>query len=233
MATLRLICPFCCEPTRLELTAPHGVRTPTIDDVRPVLSQLLARWKGLDQKQVPIVLEGHFRIFQSLAHCPECTEYSLIKGVAYGDAGTLGNSPGQDCSDKVTVLRHAPPPTTLLAPEVPADIAEVLVELDEDYRRGRNAGRVLAGCRSVLDKALATLDPSATGARSNRIDALSKSGKLTADIAEWAKRLWVDGNDGVHELSAAGHPVGEHIEFLKLFVEVAFVIPERIKKGQV
>jgi hypothetical protein len=220
--------------TRLQLQSPIGWRSPQLAEVGDHLPNLFDRFAKIAPEHAKSTLETYFKVFHALAHCPECNEYSAIKGIAFGDAQAFnGPVKGEDFSKIVTVLRQSPSPATVLPPEVPADIAAVIMELEEDFARGRNQGRVLAGCRSVLDVCLKLLDGGQTGGRAQRIAALAAKGDLTTDIAEWAKRLWIDGNDGVHELSATGHPVQEHLKFLRLFVEVAFAIPARIRSGQI
>jgi hypothetical protein len=233
MATLRLVCPFCVAETRLQLQAPTGWRTPKVNDVLGH-DGIFASWGQVAEKQKQGVLDSYFLLFFALAHCPECNEYSVVKGVVLGNQDSFaGGIKGDDFSKKVTVLRHSPQPIVAFPKEAPEEVVGVIRELEEDYARGRNPGRILAGCRSVLDVCLKLLDGGQAGSRGQRIAALATQGRLTADIAEWAKRLWVDGHDGVHELNAAGHPLSEHLKFLRIFVEVAFVIPERIRSGQI
>lgn len=234
MPNLRLTCPFCCEPTRLEILPTTAVRKPLVEDVKERLPELLSDWKVASDEQMQNVLRQHYFLFHALAHCQECNEHSVLKALILSDPSPIqkGSEPGVDFGAKITVLRHLPELESNLPTQVPEEIAQVLKELDEDHRRGRNAGRILGGCRTVLDVALQRLDPGATGSRADRISKLHKAGLLTTDIAEWAKQLWKDGHDGVHELKAEGHPVSEHIKFLRLFVEVAFVMPDRVRAGK-
>jgi hypothetical protein len=210
-----------------------GARSPTVAEAKPVEAWIIAPWRNLSEV-TKNVLETYYKLFHAPGHCPECGEYCIVKCIIRGDVDGWhhGSDRGVDYGHKVAVLRVSPVGATSLSPEVPSDIAEVLQELEEDLLRGRNEGRILAGCRSVLDVALQRLGET-TGTRGERIGRLGANGTLTAGLAEWARRLWQDGHDGVHELKAAGHPVVEHVAFLKLFVEVAFVIPKKISEGQV
>jgi hypothetical protein len=234
MPTLRLTCPFCSEETRLELLRAATTGKPKLQEVREVLPVLLSRFSNVKPEAVQSVLTGHFTLFHSGALCPECDEVSIVKGVVFGAGEAIknGSDPGVDYSDQITVLRHSPEPSTKLSDDIPSELREVFRELDEDLKRRRNAGRILAGCRSLLDVALRRLNQT-SGSRADRIRALHKAGMLTADIAEWANRLWVDGNDGIHELDAKAHPVAEHVAFLRLFFEVCFVMPAKVKRATV
>jgi hypothetical protein len=42
----------------------------------------------------------------------------------------------------------------------------------------------------------------------------------------------MEGNEAVHELEASDEQAKEFVAFLRLFLEVAFVLPERIKEQQ-
>lgn len=66
------------------------------------------------------------------------------------------------------------------------------------------------------------------GGRRTRIDNLAARGIITKDIATWSHDLWDDGNDAIHDLDADMDTAIEHVEFLKLFFEVAFVLPAKI-----
>jgi hypothetical protein len=234
MPTLRLSCPFCGEPTRMELAPAVGVREPTLAEGQQFREWVSGRFAGINEASFPNVLKSSYYTFHAPALCPECKDYSLVKGLIYFSAEPIqrGQDAGVDYSDRIKVLRLSPEPTITYPPEVPSEIAEVMIELEEDLRRRRNEARILSGCRSVLDVALQKLGET-SGSRGDRIARLGAKGVLTSGLAEWAQKIWKDGHDGVHELQAKGHPVAEHVAFLKLFVEVAFVIPEKISASKI
>ena len=235
MPTLRINCPFCAEPTRVELSACVGLRKPSAEEGKPLRQWLSEKYQGMERDDLfQNALQNNFYTFFAPALCPECKEYCLIKGIVTGSVEALGRGQdaGIDYSERVRILLVSPESSISYPPEVPPEIAEVMVELEEDLRRGRNEARILSGCRSVLDVALQKLGET-SGGRGDRIGRLGAKGLLTAGLSDWAKRLWQDGHDGVHELQAKGHPVAEHVAFLKLFIEVAFVIPGKISAGKV
>jgi hypothetical protein len=173
-------------------------------------------------------------VFFTLAQCPECGDATLVHAMATPDITDRvekANDIGVDFNSRIRVIGQWPKLSADISKDVPSEIRDVLAELDEDFRRGRNTGRILAGCRSVLDVALTKLGQT-QGSRGQRIAALGQAGLLTTGLTEWAAQLWRDGNEGVHELKGSGHPVAEHIAFLKLFVEVAFVLPKKIQAGK-
>lgn len=231
MATLRLTCGWCGEPTRMECARVSGLRSPDESE-----ADEFNEWYDLKNLGTPsayLALE-HPTIFFTMARCPECGDASLVHGIAQSeivDRIESGGDVGVDFNSRIKVLGQWPKLSADISKDVPSEIRDVLAELDEDFRRGRNTGRILAGCRSVLDVALTKLGQT-QGSRGQRIGALGQAGLLTTGLTEWAAQLWKDGNEGVHELKGSGHPVAEHIAFLKLFVEVAFVLPKKIQAGK-
>lgn len=210
------------------------MRQPTLAEGKQVRDWASSKFASVTDANFPNILKTSYFTFYSPALCPECKEYCLVKGMVYHSAEPLqrGQDAGVDYSDRAKVLLVSPEPTITYPPEVPPEIAEVMIELEEDLRRGRNEARILSGCRSVLDVALQKLGET-SGGRGDRIARLGAKGLLTSGLSEWAKKLWQDGHDGVHELQAKGHPVAEHVAFLKLFIEVAFVIPAKIAESKV
>lgn len=114
--------------------------------------------------------------------------------------------------------------------DLPQKIREPFQAAAEDAARHRNAAGILAVCRGCLDVALKELGQT-SGGRRERIGNLAQAGLLTNGLAEWAQKLWDDGNDAVHDLEATIDKAIDHVEFLKLFFEVAFALPERIKRA--
>ena len=53
--------------------------------------------------------------------------------------------------------------------------------------------------RKTLEIALKTIRPDDTGSLKTRIDLAAKAGAITTDLAEWAHRIRLDGNDAAHE----------------------------------
>ena len=53
--------------------------------------------------------------------------------------------------------------------------------------------------RKTLEVALKTIRPEDQGNLKNRIDEAAKAGAITKDLAEWAHRIRLDGNEAAHE----------------------------------
>ena len=125
-----------------------------------------------------------------------------------------------------------PAPPQIDAPAgVPGKAAKFFVEASEDLRRGRDAAGVIGKCRSVLDICLKELDAKGEG-RKKRIADLRARGVLTTSLADWAEKLWDDGNVAIHDLDGDAEEARQHVRFLELFFEVAFALPAQIEQAQ-
>jgi hypothetical protein len=112
-------------------------------------------------------------------------------------------------------------------PNLPDLISQNFVFILEDAQRRRNPAGIMSGARSCLDVALKALGQ-VDGGRRNRINNLAQQGLITNAIAAWAQTLWEEGSDATHDLQANLERAIEHVDFLKLFFEVAFEMPARV-----
>ena len=115
------------------------------------------------------------------------------------------------------------------SPHYPEALRQVFIELQEDVKDGRTASRIVFGCRGVLEVALEALGyDEKMGALIKRIDKAREDGVLTESMRKWAHRIRLDGNEAAHKLTASNEDAKEFVDFLRLFLEVAFVLPARI-----
>lgn len=113
------------------------------------------------------------------------------------------------------------------SPHYPAKLRDVFVEVQEDERANRTPARIITTCRSVLEVALRELGYEG-GNLLQRIDKARGDGVLTEGMRVWAHRVRLQGNEAIHELNATKEEATELVAFLRLFMEVAFVLPKRI-----
>ena len=128
-------------------------------------------------------------------------------------------------------LLETSPPVDVLAihPSWPAVARDQLPELVQDLRDGRNSARILAGARTVLDTVLRDLlGDEMNNGRPAAIRSLAEQGVLTESIAAWAQRLWREGSDAAHEGRGSRGQAIDHIEFLKMLLQVAYSLPSQI-----
>ncbi|HEO9044211.1 TPA: DUF4145 domain-containing protein [Enterobacter kobei] len=117
------------------------------------------------------------------------------------------------------------------SPHYPEKIRALFVELQEDIQMRRTPARIVTGCRSVLEVALKQLGYE-KGNLQSRIEKARADGLLTEAMKNWAHRVRLDGNEAVHELEATDEQAQEFVSFLRLLLEILFVLPERIKQLQ-
>jgi len=115
--------------------------------------------------------------------------------------------------------------------ELDENVGRLWVATQESLDRGDPPSRIVSECRSVLDVCLKKLGQT-EGGRKARIDRLKVASIITNDIATWANHLWSDGNDAVHDIEASDLGAKEHVEFLRLFIRVAFELPAEVKRKQ-
>jgi hypothetical protein len=190
------------------------------------------------QRATVIMREGHQTVrAHGMASCPKCNGPILIWFECASDAlRRIGTSA------KDWVWRYDGPPPRILgvypkgeepddSPHFPEALRKVFVELQEDIRMKRTAPRLVMGCRSVMEVALKALGyDDKKDALSGRIDKARDDGVLTESMRAWAHRIRLDGNEAAHELQATDEEAREFVDFLRLFMEVAFVLPTRIPK---
>lgn len=210
----RIQCPICDSIERMELIGP------------------LRLWG--DRIQGTVRLDANCSYGGAATLCPNCeTPFGVL--ISMGGGGNISGlfSTGSP-TETDTALRHATiqtvpasPVAATKFPNLPTLIAENFLFIQEDAQRRRNPAGILSGARSCLDVALKELGQ-AQGGRRERINNLAAAGTITTAIAAWAQTLWEEGSDATHDLSANLERAVEHVEFLKLFFEVAFEMPARV-----
>lgn len=107
---------------------------------------------------------------------------------------------------------------------------EILPELVEDLGRNRAPSRILAGARTILDVSLKELlGNEKVEGRSAAIQKLRERGVVTESLALWAKSLWRDGSDAVHDGAGSRELAVAYLDFLRVFLRLAFELPVEIE----
>jgi len=187
------------------------------------------------QVQTTSISEARVGAFGTV--CPECQIpfglmiFSNGRGSIHGLTQEGTDTARVDAA--MTGLRVVTVPPNPAAParfeNVPLLVAEQFIFIQEDASRKRNPAGIMHGARSCLDVALKTLGQT-EGGRRERINNLAQQGVITTAIAAWAQNLWEEGSDASHDLQADMGRAIEHVEFLKLFFEVAFELPSKIAR---
>lgn len=173
----------------------------------------------------------------STALCPEChgplmisyeCQFGEITDIRHAAGNTQWVLTGPELKS-IKVYPELKEPDD--SPHYPQELRAIFVELQEDIQLHRTAARIVVGCRSVLEVALRALGYK-DGNLLSRINKAREDGLLTESMKNWSHRVRINGNEAVHELQATDDEAREFVAFLKLFLEVAFVLPERIMVQQ-
>ena len=84
--------------------------------------------------------------------------------------------------------------------------------------------------RKTLEIALKTIRPTDTGSLKTRIDNAADAGAITKDLAEWAHRIRLDGNEAAHEEEPfSSAEIQELQRFTELVLLYMFTLPGMLK----
>lgn len=221
--TFRIVCPYCSEPTR----AP---------------AEAFYRWWPAEDDPLRIALTDPSADAAVASYCPECE--GLLSLVVRGRDAVLRPIMAEDVpatewghyqADISLVDCFPQKAGTSFSDAVPLTIRLAMPDLLEDASRRRNAAACLTTCGGVLEVALKALEESAgleVKAKDSlvvRIDRLREASVITGPVAEWAHEIRLDRNASAHELIGDPDLARAYADFLKLFIEVGFELPNKIR----
>ena len=86
--------------------------------------------------------------------------------------------------------------------------------------------------RKTLEIALKTIRPDDTGSLKKRIDSAADAGAITKDLAEWAHRIRLDGNEAAHDEEPFSSPEIQALQrFTELVLLYMFTLPGMLRKS--
>ncbi|KFC13138.1 hypothetical protein GTGU_00160 [Trabulsiella guamensis ATCC 49490] len=229
MYTQKVKCPHCLHRTEIsikEVTEYASRKPATENTIYPNLGP-----------RVNIITEASTVSAYSTAFCNECNKPMMI---AFECSIAQLSDMKKAAHEKQWLLTDLKPTSVKIYPELkqpddspyyPEKIRGLFVELQENIKMKRNAPFIVVGCRSVLEVALRELGFD-DGNLLSRIKQARENGILTESMKNWAHRIRMDGNEAVHELDASDEQAKEFVDFLRLFLEITFVLPVRIKEQQ-
>jgi hypothetical protein len=177
----------------------------------------------------------------ALSRCPHCAEPLLIvfrtTRHLLQEAHRLDNTERTQhnplmsrlqVGDTVLVLKTYPESKQPIAHLTwPEKIRRPFVDLQMMQSEKKHPSFIIGGCRTILDVATKDLG----GKKHNlvdRIDELANMNIVTGVLKDWAHKLRLDGNAAVHELDGTDDDATQLVEFIKLFLHVAYELPEAI-----
>lgn len=129
------------------------------------------------------------------------------------------------------VIDTHPKPRAHIAPEfTPSKVAAAYIEASENLHREKyETSQILS--RKALDLATKRMLPESDKRLKGRIDELQSSGRITAEMGEWAHIVRDDGNGSVHdEDEVTREEAAELLAFTETFLMYAFTLPGMIAK---
>ncbi|PQQ22399.1 DUF4145 domain-containing protein [Photorhabdus hindustanensis] len=139
-------------------------------------------------------------------------------------------SPNDDTYGEV--VNTYPEPNLPLAPaHVPSNISNIYSEAEDNFIRKRFSTSVMLA-RKALDistKVLGVTDGINDNNLSARIFKLKDSGKITNEMAQWARIIRLDGNTSVHSDEEFDESEArELLDFVETFLLYAFTLPTMV-----
>ncbi|MFU6377864.1 DUF4145 domain-containing protein [Metapseudomonas otitidis] len=186
---------------------------------------------------------GHHVCWAVVFSCGSCAELVVVNVI---DVGGVKRSPREYAlNSSVPVLLNEqssmwqrfgmyPEMQSLNAPEhTPEKIAKPFIEAKDNLARGHYETSELL-CRKALDIATKALMPGTNDALNARINKLKTDQVITAEMADWAHIIRLEGNESAHsDDESTKEEAQELVDFTETFLLYAFTLPAmvRIKRG--
>ena len=131
---------------------------------------------------------------------------------------------------KFILVDFYPKPETPEIPEhLPKNVHTYYLEAVNSVKSSPNAAGAMF--RKTLDTGLKKIDPGAKGRLIDRIKSAGKTGKITQDMADWADRIRLDGNDAAHEEDPFTPQQAEELHlFTRLVMMYLFSLPGMLEE---
>tara|TARA_B100000315_G_scaffold227984_1_gene236318 strand:+ start:1137 stop:1814 length:678 start_codon:yes stop_codon:yes gene_type:complete len=139
----------------------------------------------------------------------------------------LNKSPGD-----FQITAFYPTPDIPDAPEhLPENVEQFFNEAIDNLKTGPNAAGAML--RKSVDVGLKIIAPKVKGTFFQRIDKLAEDGKITTDLAKWAHKVRLEGNDASHEVDPFKPEEAEKLyRFTDLLLRYLFTLPGMLEEYQ-
>lgn len=222
-------CPHCSEHKDFVIQQPTEMREVSAANRHPPL------WEPMATPNSKMV-KAEFAIeFCGLSRCPLCLNpvlFILAAARGFVNRATQHSAHSQNfrLEGPCQVIAVYPEAPRIDAhPSWPEEIKQPFVEMLEDVRRNRTPAFIITNCRTILDVATKHLGGEGKSIF-DRIEDLRAKGLLTGSLADWAHRIRQRGADAVHDLVGDAETARQLVEFIRLFLHVAYELPEMIRE---
>ena len=146
-----------------------------------------------------------------------------------GSQGELANDFSRFPSKFLLVDFYPKPETPEIPKHLPENVNMYYLEAVNSVKSSPNAAGAMF--RKTLDTGLKKIDPGAKGRLVDRIKSAAETGKITQDIADWADRIRLDGNDAAHEEDPFTPQEAEELHlFTRLVMMYLFSLPGMLEE---
>ncbi|MEO9168658.1 MAG: DUF4145 domain-containing protein [Aestuariivirga sp.] len=204
MATIKHQCPHCM-----------------VQDI----ALLAAAWSDVSQLKAV----GHLL-------CPRCSKPSAVIIELTGNQNVngfqLGNFGGDPTMVGWKIANFWPEAPKSEAPDfLPPDVERTYLQAESNFQMVGNEEAAGMMYRKALDVGLKKIDQTLNGTLGNKIKALTKAGKLTQDIENWAGHVRDLGNDAAHEEAAITRAdLIDLRSFSEMTLRYLFTLPNMVRK---
>ena len=240
---IRHVCPGCSNPVDFAVSQISEVVRKEPDPDNPGEFRIEKKIQLHPRQQID---ESDIREACAVSRCPLCSSPLLIvfralsavitdamrmeREKGYGGLAYLRMVPKTTVSVVATYPVSDPPAAH---PTWPEKIRTPFIDLQAMLKEKRHPSFIIGGCGTVLDVATKHLGAK-NGTLEKRIDKLAEMNVVTGTLKDWAHALRLDRNAALHEFEGTQESALEMVEFIKLFLHVAFELPAAIaaKSGE-
>lgn len=131
----------------------------------------------------------------------------------------------------IRIMEMWPPtPSPQIPQGIPESAAKAMLQGETNFNQANHEDAAAVMYRKALEVSLKNIDPGLRGTLAQRIQKLAESGRLTADLADWALSIKNLGNDGAHEIEGIDRKELESMRGLvSMVLTYLFTLPQQVK----
>lgn len=178
--------------------------------------------------------EKNLQICETFAvvHCCNCKEKFMVifktPTSLHEKAFKAVNSENEEVRIKPIEFKTYPEPkqpfTNIYFPDIINDLIE-----EAEFSKNPSVKSMI--CRSIIEYTLK--DKEIGTEKDNLVDRIDKAyeiGLITKPVADWAHIFRKIGNKAVHEITVGDKEAEEFLAFVKIFLELIYIIPAKVKE---
>lgn len=174
------------------------------------------------------VLKPSTRIFTTSFYCGNCYGGYIVEIEPRVGVSTTGHDLEGDIAStgRYYLRKEYPLPHAVSSPKhLPENLNKFFLQAAHSLNDGNLDASAMMS-RKVLEVAVKRLNPEGTGNLYRRIEELASTGKVTAELKDWAHIIRDDGNEASHEEEPVTVDFAtELLSFAEMFLMYTFTMP--------